>query len=52
MIVGMLKIIFLALPNATNALFWKRSSYILGRSGLLGKGHESVLDILGALLEK
>ena len=50
----MLKIIFMQLPNATNAPFMKRSSCILHvlRSGLFGKSYESDLDILGAIVEK
>lgn len=40
----MLKIFFLELPNTTNVPFWKRSSCILGRSGLFVKGIESVLE--------
>ena len=51
-ILDQLKFIFLELPNATNVPFWKRSSCILGRSGLFGKGYESVLDILEAFDEK
>ena len=48
----MLKIIFLELPNATTAPYWKRLSCILGRSGLFGNGYESCLDLLGAFEEK
>ena len=51
-IVSMLNINFLELSNATTAPFWKRSSCVLGRSDLFGKGYESVLDILGAFEEK
>ena len=51
-ILGMLKIIFLELANATTASFWTYSSCILGRSNLFGKGYESILGTLGAFEEK
>ena len=46
---GHVQINLLEFWNATTAPFWKRSSCILGRSGLFGKGYESVLDKLGAV---